>query len=61
MTEETPTKNLFQKKVDGQKTKKKNGILKGQKKGKPGKKTEKEEKSEVFKQALRGNKKTKNL
>ena len=53
MTEETPTKNLFQKGVDGQKTKKKNRILKGKKKGKPEKKTEKEEKKH-FKTGLLG-------
>ena len=52
MTEETPTKNLFQKGVDGQKQRK-NGILKGKTKGKQGKKTEKEEK-EAFKTGLLG-------
>ena len=53
MTEETPTKNLFQKGVDGQKNKEKKRILKGKKKGKPGKKTEKEEKKH-FKTGLLG-------
>ena len=43
MTEETPTKNLFQRGLMDKKQRK-NGILKGKKKGKPGKETEKEEK-----------------
>ena len=51
-TEETPSKNLFQKGVDGQKQRK-NGILKGKTKGKQGKKTEKEEKKQ-FKTGLLG-------
>ena len=41
-TEETPTKSLFQKGVDGQKPNK-NKILKGKTKGKQGNKTKKEE------------------
>ena len=54
MTEEPPTKNLFQKGVDGQKTKQKWNFEK-EEKGKPGKKTEKEEKKH-FKTGLLGNK-----
>ena len=52
MTEETPTKNLFQKGLMDKKQRK-NGILKGKTKGKPGKKTEKEEKKH-FKTGLLG-------
>ena len=53
MKEETPTMYCSKKGLMDKKQRKKNGILKGKKKGKPGEKTEKEEKKH-FKTGLLG-------
>ena len=56
MTEETPTKNLFQKGVDGQKTKKKCNFEREEKRRKTRKEDRKGRKKNILKQAFWGNK-----